>query len=308
MTPRTVRRDVERLRVLGYEITSTPGTDGGYQLKPSKRLPPLLLDDDEAVSIAVGLRMATVTLGEKTTLSALVKLEQMLAPHLRRRVAALQNYANPTVRSGGPVEAEVVSELALACRDHMLVRFHYVSAQDVQSTRHVEPHTLMADGTRWYLICWDIDRANWRTFRLDRLTKLSRTGVRFTPRPLPTDDLTEWITASDTTSSYRYEAVIHLEWPLTELQQRLGGWVSRATANDAGGTDWPIGSNHLPDLLYALAWIPAGVAWTITADEEIREFLHRFGARLAVSAPNNENTVKTEPRRGQSSACLETNI
>lgn len=291
VTPRTVRRDVERLRELGYEISSLPGTDGGYQLKPGERLPPLLLDDDEAVTIAVGLRMAAVALGEKTTLSALVKLEQLLASHLRRRVSALQEYAIPTVGPGVPVEAEIVAELALICRDQVRTRFHYVSAEGVHSTRHVEPHTLVAHSTRWYVICWDLDRKDWRTFRLDRLSQLSRTGVRFTPHELPAQDLADWVTATDTNSSYRYEAVVHLDMPLEEAQHTFGVWASGAVENGAGGTDWPVGGDYLADLVYGLAWIPPEVTWTITANDETQEILNDFGARLNSNSFNNRTAV-----------------
>lgn len=283
VSSRTLRRDVDRLRELGYEVTARPGVDGGYRLAAGGRLPPLLLDDDEAVAIAVGLRVAAVQgLGERTALTALVKLEQMLAPHLRWRVSALQEYAVPAGGRGLQVDADVVAELALSCRDHERVRFGYVSALDVESSRYVEPHTLVADGPRWYLVCWDLERADWRTFRLDRMSRLLRTGVRFSPRPLPVDDLSEMITATDTDSeSLAIEAVAHLDIPLEEARRVFGVWATGATANADGGTDWPLGGSSLADLVYGPAWIPPEVEWRFSGSPEARAALAEFAARLA---------------------------
>ncbi len=286
VSARTLRRDVDRLRELGYEVSSRPGIDGGYQLAAGGRLPPLLLDDEEAVAMAVGLRLAAVQgLGEHTALSALVKLEQLLAPHLRRRVSALAEYAVPAGTRGARVDPELVAELALACRDHERVHFRYVSALDVETSRHVEPHTLVSQGTRWYLVCWDLERTDWRTFRLDRMDALLRTGVRVQPRALPVADPAEMILATDTeTDRYPLEAVVHLDLPLQEVHHVFGVWATGATADDAGGTDWPIGGSSLADLAYATAWIPPEVSWTLSAAPELRAMLAAFGGRLAAAA------------------------
>lgn len=284
VSDRTLRRDVDRLRELGYEVLARPGVDGGYQLAAGAHLPPLLLDDDEAVAIAVGLRVAAVQgLGEHTALSALVKLEQMLPAHLRRRVSALQEYAVATGGRGMRVDPDVVAELALACRDHERVRFHYVSALDVESSRNVEPHTLVSNGPRWYLVCWDVERADWRTFRLDRMSRLLRTGARFAPRELPVEDATELVLAADTDARYPLEAMVHLDLPLEETRRAFGVWAKYATANADGGTDWPVGGSSLADLLYGPGWIPLDVAWTVSASPEVTELLGRFAARLAAA-------------------------
>ncbi|WP_454083352.1 helix-turn-helix transcriptional regulator [Georgenia sp. Marseille-Q6866] len=282
VSARTLRRDVDRLRELGYEVSARPGLDGGYRLEAGARLPPLLLDDDEAVAIAVGLRVAAVQgLGEHTALSALVKLEQMLAPHLRRRVSALQEYAVPAGGRGRAVDPDVVAELALACRDHERVRFRYVTALDVEASRHVEPHTLVSNGPRWYLVCWDLDREDWRTFRLDRLSGLLRTGVRTAPRELPVDDPSELILTTDTDSrSYPLEAVVHLDMDLEEMRKHFGVWSTGATPNESGGTDWPVAGGSLADLVYGPAWIPPEVTWTVSGGEEAVSALAHFGRRL----------------------------
>ena len=182
---RTVRRDVERLRGLGYPVESLPGPAGGYRLRAGTAMPPLLLDDDEAIAIAVGLRTAaraSVTGIEETAVQALVKLEQVLPAHLRRRVSALQS-ATMTLPPGGPtVDPQSLTVIATACRDSERVRFAYRGRDGVGSRRDVEPHSLVNLGRRWYLLAWDRDRRDWRTFRVDRLTGPASTGVRFAPR------------------------------------------------------------------------------------------------------------------------------
>ncbi len=290
VSARTLRRDVDRLRELGYEVTARPGVAGGYRLAAGGRLPPLLLDDDEAVAIAVGLRVAAVQgLGEHTALSALVKLEQMLAPHLRRRVAALQEYAVPAGGRGMRLDPDLIAELALACRDHERVRFAYVSAVDVESSRHVEPQTLVSVGTRWYLVCWDLQREDWRTFRLDRMSRLLRTGVRTAARELPESDPAEMVLATDTESdSLPLEAVVHLDLTPEELRAAFGVWATGATPNAAGGTDWPVGGRSLADLVYGPAWIPPDVRWTVSGSAEAMAALAGF-ARSLTAAVSGES-------------------
>ena len=178
---RTIRRDIERLRELGYPVDALTGPAGGYRLHAGTAMPPLLLDDDEAVAIAVGLRTAaraSVTGIEETSVRALVKLEQVLPSHLRRRVNALQTATVTLAASGGPtVDPEALTAIAGACRDRERLRFAYRGRDATESSRIVEPHTLVNLGRRWYLVAWDCDRDDWRTFRVDRLTRLSPAGV-----------------------------------------------------------------------------------------------------------------------------------
>ena len=178
VTPRTLRRDVDRLRSLGYPVNSTTGTAGGYQLGAGATLPPLLLDDDEAVAVAVGLRTAasgTVTGMEEASVRALSKLQQLLPSRLRRRVSALNSFIVPMANRGPTVDAETLSVIAGACRDYEMLRFSYNSRDGASSSRQVEPHRLVHTGRRWYLAAWDLDRENWRTFRIDRIqAKLPR--------------------------------------------------------------------------------------------------------------------------------------
>ena len=182
VSARTLRRDVDRLRTFGYPVDATPGTGGGYRLAAGAHLPPLLLDDDEAVAIAVGLRAAasaSIDGMEDTSLRALAKLEQVLPDHLRRRVRAVHANIASLGNGGGPtVDPDALAVLALACRDHEQVRFDYRRRDGDEASRLVEPHQLVSMGRRWYLVAWDVRRDGWRTFRLDRLERARLAGSR----------------------------------------------------------------------------------------------------------------------------------
>jgi predicted DNA-binding transcriptional regulator YafY len=197
VTPRTVRRDVDRLRELGYPVHSARGTAGGYRLGAGAQLPPLLLDDEEAVAVAVGLRQAAggVEGIEETSVRALAKLEQVLPDRLRRRVSALSSFTVPMPGTGrGPsVDPAVLIELAGACRDAQRLRFTYRDHGGTVTRRTAEPHRLVAAQRRWYLVAWDVDRDDWRTYRADRITPTPPHGPRFTPRRPPADDLAEYV-------------------------------------------------------------------------------------------------------------------
>ncbi|MFC4053604.1 helix-turn-helix transcriptional regulator [Actinomadura syzygii] len=187
---RTVRRDVERLRDLGYPVHATPGAAGGYGLEAGTAMPPLLLDDEEAVAIAVGLRAAAGGAVEgigEASVRALAKLEQVLPARLRRRVAALHAATTPlTGPPAGPAaDPEALTVLAAASRDGERVRFAYRDRGDGETRRLVEPHGLVSAGRRWYLVAFDTGRADWRTFRVDRLSDPRPTGVRCPPREPP---------------------------------------------------------------------------------------------------------------------------
>ena len=172
IVPRTLRRDVDRLRSLGYPVNSTSGAAGGYQLGAGATLPPLLLDDEEAVAVAVGLRTSasgTISGIEEASVRALSKLQQVLPARLRRRVSALHSFILPLDRAGPMVDAEALTTIAGACRDYETLRFRYNSRDGVASDREVEPHRLVHAGRRWYLAAWDAGRNNWRTFRVDRI-------------------------------------------------------------------------------------------------------------------------------------------
>lgn len=286
VSERTLRRDVDRLRELGYRVAAHPGAYGGYQLEGGDNLPPLLINDDEAVAIAVGLRTAAVQGvgdGEHTSLSAMAKLEQVLPRNLRRRVSALQQYTVPAVRAGAQVQADVLATLALGCRDHERLRFGYTSAHDVASRRLVEPHSLVPRERRWYLIAWDVDREDWRTFRIDRLNDLSPTGVRVEPRELTPEQAAEFVTMSAGSGPQRYNATVRMHATMDQVRNYFGVWSAGSTEGPDGTVDWPIGGNSMPEMLMALLWIPAGYVWTLICEDEVAEVARGFSARLAAA-------------------------
>ncbi|MEU5975263.1 YafY family protein [Streptomyces sp. NPDC047315] len=217
VTARTVRRDVDRLRELGYPVDASPGTGGGYRLGAGAELPPLLLDDDEAVAVAVGLRTAAGNgiegIGE-SSVRALAKLEQVLPGRLRRRVGALNSVTVPLLREpSARLDAAVLTELANACRDSERLRFAYEDHNGAASRRTVEPHRLVCSERRWYLVAWDLDREDWRTFRADRIVPAPPHGPRFTPRTPPAQDLAQYVAQGISTRAYTTRAVIQLHTP-----------------------------------------------------------------------------------------------
>ena len=228
---RTIRRDVERLRSLGYPVESLTGPAGGYQLRAGTAMPPLLLDEEEAIAIAVGLRtaaQASVAGIEETSIRALVKLEQVLPTHLRRRVSALGRATKTLPDSGPTVDPQCLTTIASACRDHERLRFAYRSRDDTPSRREVEPHSLVNLGRRWYLVAWDCGRVDWRTFRVDRLTGPAPAGGRFATRPLPGDtDAASYVAANLSAALQPHEARITVHCSAEELRKRphLGGTV-----------------------------------------------------------------------------------
>lgn len=224
---RTVRRDVERLRELGYPVDAVTGPAGGYRLRAGTAMPPLLLDDDEAVAIAVGLRTAAgaaVSGIEETSVRALVKLEQVLPSHLRRRVNALGAVLATAPASGPLVDPEALTTIAGACRDVERLRFAYRSRDGQESRRHVEPHSLVTLGRRWYLVAWDCDRAGWRTFRVDRLERAAAAGTRFEPRTLPGGDPAAFVADRLHAAPARYEARVTVHAAAEQLARRPYLW------------------------------------------------------------------------------------
>lgn len=197
VSPRTLRRDVDRLRELGYPVTAHRGVDGGYQLQAGAALPPLVVDDEEAVALAIALRTAAqggVAGIEEAAVRALAKVVQVMPRRLRRRVDALRQVTVPAVWGGGPaVDAALLTAVAQACRDLERLRFAYVAREGERTERHVEPHRLVSLGRRWYLVAYDLTRHDWRSFRLDRMSDPGTAHERFRPRRPPTADAAEFV-------------------------------------------------------------------------------------------------------------------
>ncbi|MEV5965076.1 YafY family protein [Kribbella sp. NPDC051952] len=280
---RTVRRDVEKLRNLGYPVDAVPGV-AGYRLGAGAALPPLLLDDEEAVAVAVGLRAAatgSVAGIEESSVRALTKLEQVLPSRLRHRINLLQTVA--VTPSGGPsVQPDVLLAVAAASRDHQRLRFDYRNHDGTATTRTTEPHRLVHMGRRWYLVAWDLDRADWRTFRLDRLEPRIPTGPRFTPRDVPELDRTERGIAS---GGYRYLARLLVQATVDQVADRFPSNVATVTQVDEETTLVETGANSLDQLAIHLGVI--GYPFEIQSPPELIAHVQELATRLAASVPPN---------------------
>lgn len=251
VTTRSVRRDVERLRALGYPVRATQGVGGGYQLGAGRELPPLLLDDGEAVAVAVSLRVAAggsiAGVGEPA-LRALSKLDQMLPARLRGSVdavAAATLSLDGTLGGEGPVPIALLLELAHAIRTPEQTTFPYLKAdaEAPRAIRRVEPYRLVAAGRRWYLMAFDLDRDDWRTFRLDRMTRVHRTGWRFPRRRAP--DAAEFVQKAISQNPYAHVARFRIAAPAATVKARLPANVAVVEPDGADACLLTSGGNSL---------------------------------------------------------------
>ena len=278
---RTIRRDVERLRELGYPVDSLTGPPGGYRLRAGAAIPPLLLDDDEAIAIAVGLRTAaraSVTGIEETAVRALVKLEQVLPRHLRRRVQALGSATiSPPV--GGPmVDPQHLTVIATACRDSERLRFAYRTRDGTESRREVEPHSLVNLGRRWYLVAWDRRREDWRSFRVDRLARPASTGMRSAARTLPAKDAAAFVTESIIGARHRFEARVTLHAAADEIASRVPAHWGAVQPIGANACEYRTGDDDLGWLALRVAML--GVDFEVHEPPELVEHLRALAERL----------------------------
>ncbi len=281
---RTIRRDVERLRRLGYPVESLTGPAGGYRLRAGSAMPPLLLDDEEVIAIAVGLRTATrtsVTGIEETAVRALVKLEQVLPAHLRRRVAALGSATIAPPVAGPTVDPQALTVIATACRDSECLRFAYRSRDGTGSRREVEPHSVVNHGRRWYLIAWDRGRDDWRTFRIDRLTKPASTGVRFAARRLPAKGAAAYVEQSITGAPNRYEARVTLHAPAEEIAGRAPSYWGTVEPIDARTCEYRAGDDDIAWLAVRIAML--GVDFEVHEPPELVEHMRALADRLRLA-------------------------
>ncbi len=281
VTARTLRRDVDRLRSLGYPVHSTTGTAGGYQLGAGANLPPLLLDDDEAVAVALGLRTAASgSVGgiEEASVRALLKLEQVLPPRLRQRVAALHGFIVPLGSRGPTVDAERLSALAGACRDLEGIRFLYHDRTGAPSGRAVEPHRLVHTGYRWYLVAWDLARKDWRTFRVDRIAGKLKTSTRFTPRKPPGGDFAAFVSKSLASVPYPIRARMTLHAPVEAIAKRVPPSAGTLEAIDERSCMLHTGSHSLEGLTIHLMLL--GVDFQVHEPPELIDHLRRVAERL----------------------------
>ena len=286
VTERTVRRDVDRLRDLGYPVDATPGSDGGYRLAAGAHLPPLVFDDEEAVAVAVGLRAAAgAAIGgiEDTSVRALAKIEQVLPDRLRRRVSALHASVVSLGRTYGDdevVDPDALSVLASACRDHEEVRFGYQRPDGDDSRRLVEPHQLVTAGRRWYLVAWDLRRADWRTFRLDRLSGARLAGRRFAPRHIPGGDGAAYFAASIASIPRELETLVAVHAPYEQVAKALS-WVDHTPVDtEADSCTIRLRADKLDSLVMAVVRLAFGASVRVVEPRAVADEVDALVGRL----------------------------
>ena len=282
---RTVRRDIDRLRALGYPVSSTPGVAGGYRLEPGTELPPLLLDDDEAVAVAVCLRTAaggTIAGVEEAALRALGKLDRLLPTRLRGRAGAL-SAATVAMTGQRPVlDADDLATIAAACRDLEVLRFDYRTKEGATGRRTVEPLRLVHTGRLWYLVAWDREREDWRTFRVDRIDGRPVPVDRFTPRPPPAGDLAAFVSRGTAVDAYLVKARVVIHASLDRATANISPAAGVLEARDADSCILHVGAPTVPDIAHFLQ--ETGLDFTVEAPDELRSHLAGLAARLARAA------------------------
>ena len=284
VTTRTVRNDVERLRELGYPVAASPGVEGGYRLGAGADLPPLLLNDEEAVAVAVGLSSAAtgaITGIEESSLRALAKLEQVMPARVRQRCQTVQQAVVAVPRAAAAIDARTLTTIAAACRDNERLRFDYRSHAGAGSLRDTEPHRVVHDGRRWYLSAWDRDRGDWRTFRVDRLTRPHASG-RFQPRELPAEDAATFVSRSLRARPNRYEARLTLHASAEEMRKRAPRYVGPFEPLGEDRCEYRTGDDNLDWLAARLTML--GVEFEVHEPPELIEHLQALAARLARAA------------------------
>ncbi len=277
VSTRSIRRDIELLRELGYPVNADHGAGGGYQLGAGRQLPPLLLNDDEAVAVAVCLRLAaggTIDgLGE-AAVRTLVKLDQVLPARLRAQVDAI-HHATVTLDPTVPVvDGKVLLTLARGIRDHELVTFDYTSPRGL-GERRVEPYQLVATMRKWYLLGYDVLRGDWRTFRLDRMTDVRMPGWRFRARPAP--DAAAYVGREVSQTVYEHVARIRIEADCDTVRKAIPPGAGTVTA-DGAGCILETGGDDLDELARQLALVPWRM--TILDPPELRDAMRRLAERL----------------------------
>jgi predicted DNA-binding transcriptional regulator YafY len=282
VTARTLRRDMARLRELGYPVQATSGVAGGYRLAAGSMLPPLQLDDDEAVAVVLSLRTATsqsVTGMAETALGALAKLERILPARLRRRAEALRVATVPLVGAAATADPQVLTTIAEACQALHRLTFGYRDRHGAATVRTVDPHRLVHTGRRWYLVARDHDRDDWRVFRADRIRQPRSTGIRFTPADAP--DAAAFVAESVTAAPYHFRARVLVHAPAELIAERVSPTSGVLEVVDAGSCLLVTGADSLSLLAMYLATL--GHAFTVLEPAELVDELGVLAERLSAA-------------------------
>ena len=298
VTDRTLRRDVERLRSLGYPVGATSGVAGGYRLGAGAALPPLLLADDEALAVSLGLRSAAsgnVSGMEEAALRALTKLDQVLPARLRKRMRSLHAAVAPSLSFGPRVDADLLMALATGAQARETLAFGYRDVRGRDTEREVEPQGLVHSGPYWYLVAWDLSRQDFRTFRVDRITTRARAGRRFTPRPVPGGDLARYVSRAISSDAYPHRARIVLHAPRAQMARAISPSSGVLTELDAERCLLEAGGARLDSLAIHIAML--GVEYEVLEPPELLEVMSRLAATLKRGVTRSAKRKRESGRR-----------
>jgi predicted DNA-binding transcriptional regulator YafY len=289
VSARTLRRDVDRLRDLGYQVDAVRGVSGGYQLRAGGSLPPILLEDEEAVAVAVGLRTAAagaVAGMDDWSVQALSKVLALMPPRLRRQMDAVASQTeSPGPWEGAPVfDADVLTTLAQACRDGEALRFDYTARAGETSHRRAEPHRLVSLGRRWYLVAYDRDRQDWRSFRLDRIAGPEPTGQRFRPRELPAEDALTFVRQGIRQMPQRYAVRVRVAADADVVRREVGWWGTVTPDGEGCVLEMNVDSLGWPVMVLA----SCGADFTVESPPELAERVAEVGARFSRAARSHD--------------------
>ena len=280
VSSRTLRRDVDRLRELGYVVDAVRGVAGGYQLRAGGQLPPLLLEDEEAVAIAVSLQSSAAggTPGmEETSVQALSKVISLMPPRLRRQMDALRSQTERLPWSGGPsLDPALLSTLAQACRDSEPIHFTYTARDAEPTERWVEPHRMVSMGRRWYLVAYDRDRQDWRSFRVDRISAPRTSGHTFRPRELPADDALSFVQAGIRRMPQRYAVRVVVDADPEDVAASVGRWAT--VSGEKGRAVLELNVDSLDWPMFMLANLDGD--FTVESPPELADAVARAGERF----------------------------
>src|SRR4051812_10469543 len=277
---RTVRRDVDRLRELGYPVQAFSGHGGGYQLGAGSSMPPVLLTDDEAVAVAVALRAAagSVAKMEETSIGLLAKLDQVLPARLRKRASALHSVTITLPGTDSAPAVEGLTRIAAACRDNLKLKLNYKDRAGKPTLRNLEPMRLAHTGRRWYLVAWDLDREDWRTFRVDRVQQVSAIGTQFVPRKFP-GDIVEYVSRSIMHAAYTFRMKLRIKGVHEVLSKQLPAWCGQLETLDEEHCSLSLGADSVEMLVTML--VMTGVEFEVLESADLLPELRKVTERLA---------------------------